>query len=169
MGAPGEQGRLRAVQPADRLRRRPGREDLHGHARAQGQAPAAPPPVAAAPAAAAPKEPAAAKEPAGKQPAGFLKGEGEGKAEAKAESKAESKKESAGGGGGEAFLNINSLPASTVVLDGKPLGPTPKVHVSVTPGAHTILFVNAEQSLKKSIEVKVGAGETKAAFAKLRE
>jgi PEGA domain-containing protein len=138
----------------------------------QAAAPAAAPPpaVAAAPKEpAAAKEPAPAKEPAGKQPASFLKGESEGKAEAKAESKSESKKESAGGGGGEAFLNINSLPASTVVLDGKPLGPTPKVHVSVTPGSHTILFVNAEQSLKKTIEVKVGSGETKAAFAKLRE
>jgi len=29
--------------------------------------------------------------------------------------------------------------------------------------------VNAEQSLKKSITVNVGAGETKAAFAKLRD
>jgi len=71
--------------------------------------------------------------------------------------------------GGEAFLNINSLPASTVVLDGKPLGATPRLHVSVSPGSHTVLFVNAEQSLKKSITVTVGAGETKAAFAKLRD
>ena len=55
------------------------------------------------------------------------------------------------------------------MLDGKPLGPTPRLHVQVSPGSHTILFVNAEQSLKKSISVSVGAGETKAAFAKLRE
>ncbi|HEY8079160.1 MAG TPA: carboxypeptidase regulatory-like domain-containing protein [Labilithrix sp.] len=74
-----------------------------------------------------------------------------------------------GAGGGDSFLNINSLPASTVVLDGKPLGPTPRVHVQVSPGSHTIMFVNAEQSLKKSISVTVGAGETKAAFAKLRD
>ncbi|AKV02163.1 serine/threonine protein kinase [Labilithrix luteola] len=70
---------------------------------------------------------------------------------------------------GEAWLNINSLPASTVVLDGKPLGATPRLKVSVTPGSHTVLFVNAEQSLKKSITVTVGAGETKPAFAKLRD
>jgi hypothetical protein len=31
------------------------------------------------------------------------------------------------------------------------------------------MFVNAEQSLKKSITVDVKAGETKAAFAKLRD
>jgi serine/threonine protein kinase len=69
----------------------------------------------------------------------------------------------------DAFLNINSIPASSVVLDGRPIGNTPKVHVSVTPGAHTVLFVNAEQGLKKQISVSVAAGETKPAIAKLRE
>ncbi|MDB4942327.1 MAG: serine/threonine protein kinase [Labilithrix sp.] len=71
--------------------------------------------------------------------------------------------------GGEAFLNINSRPAATVLLDGKPLGPTPRVKVSVTPGTHTVLFVNAEESLKKSVSVTVAAGETKAVTAKLRD
>jgi serine/threonine-protein kinase len=70
--------------------------------------------------------------------------------------------------GGEAFLNINSIPASSVVLDGKPIGNTPKVKVSVTPGTHTVLFINSEQGLKKSITVTVGAGETKPAIAKLK-
>lgn len=66
-------------------------------------------------------------------------------------------------------LKINSLPSSSVVLDGKPIGVTPLPHVSVTPGTHTIMFVNSEQSLKKTITVEVKAGETKAAIAKLRE
>jgi serine/threonine-protein kinase len=70
--------------------------------------------------------------------------------------------------GGEAFLNINSIPASSVVLDGKPIGNTPKVKISVTPGTHTVLFVNSEQGLKKSITVSVAAGETKPAIAKLK-
>ena len=70
---------------------------------------------------------------------------------------------------GDSFLNINSIPASSVVLDGKPIGNTPKVHISVSPGAHTVLFVNAEQGLKKQISVTVAAGETKPAIAKLRE
>jgi serine/threonine-protein kinase len=69
---------------------------------------------------------------------------------------------------GEAFLNINSIPASSVVLDGKPLGTTPQLKVKVSPGAHSVLFVNAEQGLKKSVQVTVGSGETKAAFAKLK-
>lgn len=70
---------------------------------------------------------------------------------------------------GEAVLKINSLPASSIVLDGKPIGVTPQLHVTVSPGTHTIMFVNSEQSLKKTISVEVKAGETKAAFAKLRE
>ena len=70
---------------------------------------------------------------------------------------------------GESFLNINSLPASSVTLDGKPIGSTPKVHVAVSAGSHTVVFVNADQGLKKQINVTVGAGETRPAIAKLRE
>jgi serine/threonine-protein kinase len=77
--------------------------------------------------------------------------------------------DSSSGGGGESYLNINSIPAATVVLDGKPIGSTPKVHFQVTPGSHTVVFVNSDQGLKKSISVSVGAGETKPAIAKLRE
>ncbi len=70
---------------------------------------------------------------------------------------------------GEGFLNINSLPASQVTLDGKLLGTTPKVHVAVSAGSHTVVFTNNDQGLKKQISVNVGAGETKPAVAKLRE
>jgi eukaryotic-like serine/threonine-protein kinase len=69
----------------------------------------------------------------------------------------------------EGFLNINSLPASSVVLDGKPLGSTPKVHVQVSAGPHTVVFTNADLGLKKQISVTVGAGETKPAIARLRD
>ena len=112
----------------------------------QPAAPAAPKEPVAAKEPAAPKEPAAAKDPAAGKPAA-----------------------PAAAAGGECFLNINSRPASTVLLDGKPLGPTPRVKVSVTPGTHTVLFVNAEESLKKSVSVTVAAGETKAVSAKLRD
>jgi hypothetical protein len=44
---------------------------------------------------------------------------------------------------------------------------TPKVHVSVKPGGHSIKFVNADEGLTKTISVSVGAGETKPATAKL--
>jgi serine/threonine-protein kinase len=66
-----------------------------------------------------------------------------------------------GGGGGEGTLNMNSIPASSVVLDGKPLGSTPQIGVSVSAGTHTVLFVNADQGFKKQVSVTVAAGETK--------
>ncbi len=78
--------------------------------------------------------------------------------------------ENAGGGGGgaEAFLNINSIPPSTCILDGKSLGSTPRVHVSVKPGSHTVKFVDSDDGLTKTITVNVGAGETKPAVARLQ-
>ena len=69
--------------------------------------------------------------------------------------------------GGEAYLNINSIPPSTCILDGRSLGSTPRVHVSVKPGTHTVKFVNADQGLTKTVTVTVGSGETKPAVAKL--
>jgi hypothetical protein len=71
------------------------------------------------------------------------------------------------GGGGEAFLNINSIPPSTCILDGKSLGSTPRIHVSVKPGSHTVKFVDSDDGLTKTIFVNVSSGETKPAVAKL--
>ena len=70
---------------------------------------------------------------------------------------------------GQATLNINSIPPSNAVLDGKPLGPTPKMGISVSAGAHTVTFINSDQNLKKTVSVTVKAGETKAVAAKLRD
>jgi hypothetical protein len=74
----------------------------------------------------------------------------------------------ASGQAAEGFLNINSIPPSTCFLDGRSLGSTPKVHVSVKPGAHTVKFVNADEGLTRTISVNVRAGETKPAVAKLQ-
>jgi hypothetical protein len=68
--------------------------------------------------------------------------------------------------GGQAFLNINSIPASSIILDGKPIGSTPKLKFAVSPGAHSVLFVNPDQNFKKQISVSVGSGETKAAIGR---
>lgn len=56
-------------------------------------------------------------------------------------------------------LNINSIPVSTVILDGRPLGQTPKVGVSVSPGSHTVVFVHPEHG-RKVRAVTVQAGQT---------
>jgi hypothetical protein len=55
-------------------------------------------------------------------------------------------------------LTINSVPASTVVLDGRPMGMTPLVGVSVSPGAHSVIFVHPEHGRKAaSVSVEPGA------------
>lgn len=61
---------------------------------------------------------------------------------------------------GPGILNINSIPPSAVLVDGRPMGRTPKSGVSVTPGTHTITFIHPEKG-RKSTSVTVGPGETK--------
>ncbi len=68
---------------------------------------------------------------------------------------------------GPATLNLNSIPASNVVLDGTPIGPTPKLGVSVTSGKHTVLFINSELDLRKKVDFVVKPGETKTVAQKL--
>ena len=60
---------------------------------------------------------------------------------------------------GKGTLNINSIPVSNVILDGRPLGATPKTGVSVTPGPHTLIFVHPEMG-RKAKSVTVEAGKT---------
>lgn len=64
-----------------------------------------------------------------------------------------------------AKLNINSIPMSNVILDGKPLGATPRMGVAVSPGNHTVVFVHPEHG-RKVQQVSVGAGETKTAVVR---
>jgi hypothetical protein len=68
---------------------------------------------------------------------------------------------------GEGFLNINSLPPSVCYLDGKEIGESPRMHVSVTPGPHVVTFVVPDQGISKTISVTVDAGETKLATARI--
>lgn len=56
-------------------------------------------------------------------------------------------------------LNLNSIPVSNVILDGRPLGPTPKMAVSVPAGTHTVIFVHPEHG-RKAKSVSVTAGKT---------
>ncbi len=61
----------------------------------------------------------------------------------------------------QATLNINSIPRSNVVLDGRPLGMTPQLGVSVSPGAHTVVFVHPELGRKVAgASVQAGATST---------
>ena len=58
---------------------------------------------------------------------------------------------------GNGTLTLNSIPVSNVILDGRPLGSTPKLNVSVAPGNHTVIFVHPEMGRKaKSVTVTAG-------------
>ncbi len=60
---------------------------------------------------------------------------------------------------GTGKININSIPVSTVILDGRPLGSTPKIGVSVSAGAHTVVFVHPQHG-RKVRQVNVSSGGT---------
>jgi hypothetical protein len=74
---------------------------------------------------------------------------------------------SRGGEAGGGYLNINSIPPSTCYLDGKALGSTPRLHVPVSAGSHTVKFRDPDSGSTKTVNVTVGAGETKLAAARL--
>jgi hypothetical protein len=60
---------------------------------------------------------------------------------------------------GNGTLNINSIPVANVVLDGRPIGSTPILGLSVSAGPHTVVFVHPEQG-RKATSVKVEPGKT---------
>ncbi|HEY3593169.1 MAG TPA: PEGA domain-containing protein, partial [Polyangiaceae bacterium] len=66
---------------------------------------------------------------------------------------------------GSCTLNLNSIPVSNVLLDGRPIGGTPRVGVTTTAGTHNILFVGPEG--RKLQTVSCRAGETKAVGVRL--
>jgi hypothetical protein len=65
---------------------------------------------------------------------------------------------------GSGTLNINSIPISNVLVDGRPVGPTPR-QMSVPAGKHAITFVHPTLG-RKSITVNVNAGKTALAATK---
>ena len=60
---------------------------------------------------------------------------------------------------GQGTLNVNSIPVSNVIVDGRPMGSTPKMGLSVTAGTHTVVFVHPEHG-RKVVTVTVVAGQT---------
>jgi hypothetical protein len=55
-----------------------------------------------------------------------------------------------------------------LLLDGKPIGNTPKAGVSASAGSHTIVFQHPDHA-KKSQTVTCRAGETKTVATKLSD
>jgi hypothetical protein len=84
------------------------------------------------------------------------------------EKEKEKEKEKPGAASGNGTLNMNSIPVSKVILDGKPLGSTPKVGQSVSAGSHTVTFIHPDLG-KQTVTVQVKAGETKTAAVKFKQ
>jgi len=74
-------------------------------------------------------------------------------------SSSSSSRSSSSSSSGQGQLNINSIPVSNVILDGRPLGSTPKLGVKVSAGRHTVVFVHPQHGRKTS-SVNVTAGGT---------
>lgn len=65
----------------------------------------------------------------------------------------------ASSGGGTGTLRINSRPWSQVVIDGRPIGSTPQMNVPLSEGTHKVTLINPEFDIKKTLTVKIKAGQ----------
>ncbi|HKP64372.1 MAG TPA: PEGA domain-containing protein [Polyangiales bacterium] len=61
--------------------------------------------------------------------------------------------------GGPGTLRVNSRPWSQVFVDGKLIGVTPQRAISLPPGSHTLLLVNDEFSIRKTVQVEIKSGQ----------
>ena len=57
------------------------------------------------------------------------------------------------------FLTLDTTPWSNVTLDGRPLGPTPLIRVSLPAGTHTLVLSNPDDGLTTQYRVTIRSGE----------
>jgi serine/threonine-protein kinase len=62
--------------------------------------------------------------------------------------------------GGSGTLRINSRPWSQVFVDGRLIGNTPQMNISLSAGRHQVTLVNPDFNVRHTITVNVVAGET---------
>lgn len=68
---------------------------------------------------------------------------------------------------GTCTLNINSIPPARIALDGRPMGMTPKIGVSVPSGNHVVMFVG--ETTKKTMTTTCRPGDAKTVATRLNE
>ena len=56
-------------------------------------------------------------------------------------------------------LRLNSIPTSAILIDGRPIGSTPKASIHLSPGPHNVVFVHPEHG-KRRLLVLVEAGKS---------
>lgn len=62
--------------------------------------------------------------------------------------------------GGSGTLRINSRPWSQVFVDGRLIGNTPQMNISLSAGRHQVTLVNPDFNVRHTISVNIVAGET---------
>lgn len=65
----------------------------------------------------------------------------------------------AASGGGGGLLRLNSRPWSQVYVDGRMVGNTPQMGLSLSPGSHSIRLVNQQMGLSKTFSVSIKPGQ----------
>jgi hypothetical protein len=66
-------------------------------------------------------------------------------------------------------LRVNSRPWSQVFIDGKAYGSTPRMNIALAAGAHVLLLVNDEFSVKKTVDVTITPGKVETVILNLLE
>jgi hypothetical protein len=64
------------------------------------------------------------------------------------------------GAAGTGVLRLNSRPWSQVTIDGRLIGNTPQMNLALPAGNHSVVLVNPQFKLRKTIKVRIAAGKT---------
>ncbi len=72
-----------------------------------------------------------------------------------------------GGGGGTGILRVNSQPWSQVIVDGRVIGNTPQMNISLPAGSHRVELVNPQFNARESFTIVITAGETSTRVVRL--
>jgi hypothetical protein len=70
-------------------------------------------------------------------------------------------------GGGPGTLRVNTTPWSQVFVDGRLVGNTPQMNISLSAGRHTITLVNSEFNIRERVPVTIRAGQTETVIRRL--
>jgi hypothetical protein len=61
--------------------------------------------------------------------------------------------------GGSGTLSVQTVPWTQVYVDGRLLGNTPQINVSLPSGSHRVTLVNEEFNIRENVNVIIRAGQ----------
>ncbi len=70
-------------------------------------------------------------------------------------------------GGGTGTLRVNSQPWSEIHIDGRRIGTTPQMNLSLAAGRHRVTFINPDINVRETVTVTIRAGETETLIRRL--